>query len=132
MTSVLDSSILMSIEKGNADIKKKLKELSEKHEGPPVIAFITYFEFLFGIQERSAKNREKALSFINEFGVLKINKETAQILSDLKYKYDEKGITLPLADFLIAAQVIENNMLLVTADKDFERIDELRKMVIAE
>ena len=50
----------------------------------------------------------------------------------MKYKYDKKGETLPLADFLIASQVIENNMLLVTADKDFDKIEELRKIVITD
>lgn len=132
MTLVLDTSVLIDLEKGSKDVIARIKELSKTHNGPAVIAFINYFEFLFGIRERNPKNKEKALSFINKFGVLKVNKETAQILSDLKYKYDKKGETLPLADFLIASQVIENNMLLVTADKDFDKIEELRKIAITE
>jgi len=92
--------------------------------------FITYFEFLYGISERSPKNKEKALLFINKFGILRVNKETAEKLYEWKYKYDKDGTALSLADFLIASQVMENNMLLVTADKDFEKIKELRKVVI--
>jgi len=130
MTLVLDSSIIMSLEKGRLAIRKRLKELSEKYEGPPVITFITYFEFLVGIKGRTKENQEKALEFINNIGVLKVRKETAEILANLKHGYDKKGLTLPLADFLIASQVIENNMILVTTDKDFEKIDELKKIII--
>ena len=130
MTLVLDSSIVMSLEKGNLTIKKKLKELSEKYEGSPVITFVTYFEFLVGIKGRSKENQEKALGFINSMGVLKVRKETAEVLANLKHSYDKKGSTLPLADFLIASQVIEHNMLLVTSDKDFDKIKELKKIII--
>ena len=129
MTLVLDSSILMSLEKGRLDIKKRLKKLLEKHEGLPVISFVTYFEFLMGIKERTKENQEKALQFINNIGILKVRKETAEILANLKHSYDKKGITLPLADLLIASQAIENNMLLVTTDKDFKKIEELKKII---
>ena len=70
------------------------------------------------------------MEFIEKFPFLNIKKETARILSDLKYNYEKKGITLPLADLLIAAQTIENNMTLVTMDKGFERIEELKKIII--
>lgn len=130
MILVLDTSILINLEKGEKDTIKKIEELSKVHNSPAVITFVNYFEFLLGIKERNPKNKEKALSFINKFGVLKVNKETADTLSELKYKYDKKGFTLPLADFLITSQVIENNMLLVTKDKDFEKIGELKKVII--
>ena len=130
MIPVLDSSILMNLEKGKTDFKKKISELSEKYDGEPVIAFMTYLEFLMGIKGRSKENQEKAMGFVNKFGILKVNKETAEILSELKYDLEKKGIALPLADLLIAAQVIENRMILVTTDKDFEKIEELKKIIL--
>lgn len=130
MSLVLDTSILINLEKGDKNTIKKLKELSKINDTPAVITFISYFEFLLGIKERNPKNKEKALAFLNRFAILKVNRETVNILSELKYNYDKKGLTLPLADFLIASQVIENNMVLVTADKDFEKIEELKKILI--
>ncbi|MBI2142325.1 PIN domain-containing protein [Candidatus Woesearchaeota archaeon] len=47
-----------------------------------------------------------------------------------KYKYDKKGIILSLADLIIASQVKETNMTLVTKDKIFERIEEINKVLL--
>jgi len=130
MVLVLDTSILISLEKRRKDIIKKIKEISSVHQEPAVITFISYFEFLFGIKDKNLKNEEKAIAFLNKFGVLKINRETARISADLKYKYNKKGFELSLSDLLIASQAIENNMTLVTTDKDFEQIEELKKIII--
>jgi predicted nucleic acid-binding protein len=40
-----------------------------------------------------------------------------------------KGV-ISLADLIIASIVIEKGMILVTSDKDFEKIEELRKIII--
>ena len=50
-------------------------------------------------------------------------KNTADRLVELKQKYE-----LPLADLLIAAQVIENNGILITKDNDFDKIKEIEKI----
>lgn len=47
-------------------------------------------------------------------------------MADLKYKYEKKGIVIPLADLIIANIAIENNTVLVTSDKHFERPEELK------
>ena len=39
-------------------------------------------------------------------------------------------MTLALADLLISSQVIENNLILVTMDKDFEKIESLKKIIL--
>jgi len=130
MIIVLDTSILINLEKGDIKTISKIRELSKIHTSPCLITFINYFEFLVGIRERNPKNKEKALAFIDKFGVIKVNKETAATLSELKCKHDKKGIILPLADLLIAAQIIENNMLLVTSDKDFENIEGLNRVYV--
>ena len=52
-------------------------------------------------------------------------------MADLKYKYEKKGIVVPLADLIIASIAIENNAVLVTSDKDFEKIEELKKIIIS-
>ena len=70
------------------------------------------------------------MQFIGTFPVLNAGKETMKILTDLKYDYEKKEIMLPIANLLIAAQAIENNMTLVTMDKGFERIEELKKIIL--
>lgn len=130
MTFVLDTSILIAIEKRDQKIIKELEKLSTIDSSPPATTFITYFEFLYGLKLKSVKNREKVIESLEEFRVLQTTKATAHILSELKTKYDKSGIKLSFADLLIAAQAIENNYTLVTQDKDFEKVRELNKILI--
>ena len=119
--------MLIDIENRESITLNKLKELSKVYSSPAAISFISYFEFVFGLRGR--KNNSRALAFLNNFSCLQTTKSTAHILSDLKSKYSVKGAILPLADLLIAAQVIENNGILLTRDKDFKVIEELKKIV---
>lgn len=124
MNLILDTSILIEIERKNSEIISKLNELRKIYPAPAKISFISYFEFLYGLRDKLVKNKEKAKSFIELFSVINTQKETASFLVDLKRKYE-----LPLSDLLIAAQVIECKGILVTKDNDFEMIKELEKKI---
>ena len=130
MPLVLDTSILIDIERKKEKTLKKLESFTKIYPVPAKITFINHFEFLLGIKEKEPKNREKSISFLNNFIILNSSRITATILSDLKYMYDKKGINFSLTDLLIASLVIENNMILLTKDKDFEKIEELEKIII--
>ena len=130
MILVLDTSVIIDMERNNSDTINKIKNLIKLHPSEAKITFITYYEFLKGIEKRKIKNKEKATDFINKFEFLNINRKTAEILSELKIKYGSLGIQFSLADLLIAAQVIENQMLLVTEDKNFNKIKELKKVIL--
>lgn len=130
MRLVFDTSVLIAIERGNQNILEKLKKLNEKFPGDPVISFITHFEFLYGLKKNRPKKFENIIHFLKEFFVLETTIETSDILSDLKLKYEKEGKSFSLSDLLIASQVIENNFVLVTMDRDFEDIKELKKIII--
>ena len=130
MSLALDTSILISIEKGDQEIIRKLNELSKKYLLPPQLPFTSYFEFLVGLKIRKPKKYEEILNFFRKFNVLQTTNRTADILSNLKIKYDKLGIILSLADLLSASQVIENQLILITRDKDFEKIEELKKIIL--
>jgi predicted nucleic acid-binding protein len=125
MNLIFDTSILVDLERGYEATIKKLEELRKIYPAPAKIGFISYFEFLLGFKNKSVKNKEKARQFIEKFSVMQTTKNTAEALVTLKQKYE-----LPLADLLIAAQVLENNAILVTKDKDFNMIKEMEKIVI--
>lgn len=130
MSLAIDTSILIPLEKGDKTITQRMVDLRKTYPSPPSITFINYFEFLCGIQERNPKNKSEALSFIELFSLLNTTKNTAIILSGLKAKYDKIGKSFSLSDLLIASQAIENNMTLVTKDKQFEEITELQKIML--
>ncbi|HIH43054.1 TPA: type II toxin-antitoxin system VapC family toxin [Candidatus Woesearchaeota archaeon] len=131
MTLVFDTSLLIEIEKRNKAVIEKLKEYMELYPAAPQITFMNYFEFYDGIQGKQLHNKEKALAFINNFNMINIIKKTGETLSGLKRKYEKLGNIIPLADLMIASQVIENNLILVTLDKDFERIEEMNKIILS-
>ena len=130
MNLVLDTDILIDIEKGQTQTKSKLELLSREYPSSPQITFINLFEFLLGIEVRSEHKKGAALNFVKDFGVLHTTDDTSKLLAHLKSKYDKKGIALSLADFIIATLVIENDLILVTRDTDFEKISELEKIFV--
>ena len=70
------------------------------------------------------------IDFINKFNCLKPSGITAQILAELRNKYEKKGIAIGLADLIVASTAKEHNMAVVTQDKIFEKIDEINKIVL--
>ncbi len=130
MTLLLDTSILIDLEKRDKRILEKIEELSMADPAKASITFINYFEFFDGLRLKSQENRRKSIMFIDKFHFLEPGKTTAQILSDLRHKYEKKGKSFSLSDLIIASQAIENNMTLVTGDKSFEHIEELKKAIL--
>ncbi|MBU3923595.1 MAG: type II toxin-antitoxin system VapC family toxin [Nanoarchaeota archaeon] len=130
MTLAFDTSILIAIERKNKPIIIKLRSLSKLYPIPAQLPFMCYYEFLQGLKIRKPKRQNNLMNFINHFNTLHTTRTTAEILSDLKLKYNKQGIQLSLTDLLIASQVIENHLTLVTMDKDFENITELRKIIL--
>ncbi len=130
MPLVFDTSVIISLEKQDRTIISRLQELSRKHQGIPQASFITYFEFQMGIKNRSPRNQSAAMEFLRNFRCLPATQKTSEILADLKYKYDRKGVALSLAELIIASQSKEANMTLVTKDKTFAAIEEIQRVIL--
>ena len=129
MILVLDTSILIDLEKGHAETIDRLRDLAKQHPFPAQITFITQFEFLYGITERGSKNKAKALEFLSKFAVMNTTVHTAHTLAQLKQESEKKAKNMSLADLIIASLVIEKHFTLITRDRDFEKINELNKMI---
>lgn len=130
MSLAFDTSILIAIEKKNQNTIKELKNLSNIYPAPAQLPFMSHFEFLYGLKKRKPKKLNNLIKFLNNFNVLQTTTTTSNILSNLKLKYDSIGITLSLTDLLIASQIIENHLTLVTSDNDFKNIEELNNQLI--
>jgi|SRR3989344_400810 len=130
MTLLLDTSILIEIERENKDIINEVDKLRRLHPSASIISFITYFEMMEGIIRRNPKNKEKEINFLNNFTCSGASKRTALILAELKTKYDKLGVSLSLADLMIASTSKENSLFLVTRDNHFSKIDEINKIIL--
>ena len=126
MPAIVDTSILIKHQKGDAKIKRELQSVFERYPATPFITFISMFEFLMGIKLWT-KNKTEAIDFLKNFNVINTTEETAEIMVSLKSKYDKQGKIFSLSDLIIASLTIENDMVLITSDKDFEKIEELKR-----
>jgi len=87
------------------------------------------FEYLVGIQLWT-KRKSEAMKFLENFNIINTTEKTAETMTSLKLKYDKAGLQFSLPDLIIASLAIENNMVLVTSDKDFQNIKELKLEII--
>lgn len=125
MSLLIDTSILIDLEKSKKEIVEKILEFESIYPITPKISFISSFEFRMGLINKSEKNMSNAMNFMNQFKTVHTTELTIKNLIKLKSKYE-----LPLADLLIAAQTMEHGCLLVTKDKDFQQIEEIDKIIL--
>lgn len=130
MTLLLDTSILIDVQRKENEVIQRISELKKIHFQPACISFINYFEFYFGLIEKDIKNRQIMIDFINKFNCLKASSVTAQILAELKNKYEKKGIIIGIADLIVASHAKEYNLVLITKDKVFKKIEDLNKIIL--
>lgn len=127
---MLDTSTLIDIDNRIDKTIFSIKELSKTHPENAAISFITYFEYLVGIKNKSYENQQKILSKLKKYNILKADAKTAEYIAELKYSNEKKGVHIPLADLIIAAQAKEHNLILVTKDNHFKNIEEISTILI--
>lgn len=127
MKYVIDTSLLIDINRGNVKVLSVLKNKA-LHAGEPFITSLNFIEYYFG---ELGKGREvEVLKFLDSFKHLTLTRNSAKLYAELSRKYLKQGKTISAFDLLIAAIAIDNNMTLLTGDSDFEKINELKTEVI--
>lgn len=130
MIFIFDTSAIIALEKEDKAALKLISELLKKQTGPPQASFVTYYEFLYGTRNRSPRNQSRAIEFLNNFNCISATKKTAEIIAGLRDKYEKKGVSINLADMIIAAHAKEHNLTLVTADRAFDKVDDINKIIL--
>ncbi|SRR5258708_15826625 len=126
----IDTNSYSNFLRGNKSSKKPFLEAGEIIVSTIVIGEL-YFGFKRGRNER--KNLEILYKFLSDskVKVLKISSQTAKIYSDVKHSLKEKGSPIPENDIWIAACAIETDSTLITFDKHFLSIENLKLIVVA-
>ena len=132
---LLDTNILSEITKPNPNKNVVKKVIENKHIS--TIASVTFEEMLYGAKRLPAgKKQSDLLSFnINfiqaNYDIIPFDVHASWVLSDIRQRLESKGKRAPLADSMIAATAIANNLILVTRNvKDFESIREVSSLMI--
>lgn len=120
---LLDTNIVIALFKGEP---KVLKELARCKIYVPAIVI---GELRYGAEksERADSNHTQIDALINEVTVLPITAETGKCYGDIKNQLRSSGRPIPENDIWIAAITVQNSITLITRDKHFENVNDLKK-----
>lgn len=127
MGLLLDTNVLIEIEKGNKQVIEKLERI--KSEKPHITA-LTVSEFITGTLACITSEQENALNALTKYPVLNTTLSSSILLSHFSHILAKKGRKIPLYDLFIASIAIDNDLTLVTMDNHFKRIPGLEVIYI--
>lgn len=93
------------------------------------ISSISLFELWFGVWKsaRPEENSERLADFMSPLDVVLFDEADACRAGKIRAELERKGLPIGAYDYLIAAQALQRDLLLVTANVgEFSRVDGLR------
>ena len=132
---LLDTNIISEVTKPfpNQAVVKKIQDTIKLS----TIASVSFEEMLYGVKRRaSGKKRDDLFDFCVDYiqanyEIIPFDIHASWINSDIRERLEKKGRKASLADSMIAATAIANNMILVTRNvKDFEDIKEVSALMV--
>lgn len=126
---LLDTSVLIDVERGHKPTIERLGALRQEHPGKVAIAFATLAEFVHGALGRG-KRIERVLEELESYEVLEADAAVAIRWALLNHEMRRAGFVLTQFDLLIAAIAYESGALLVTRDKAFANIPGVDLLVL--
>jgi tRNA(fMet)-specific endonuclease VapC len=125
--SLLDTNVIIKLLNGDGETVKFL----DNTNGIFYIPCITVGELYYGANKSKQKNNNIRLfnEFVSEYPILDINKNTAEVYGIVKHNLLKIGFTIPENDLWIASIAIENGLVLISYDKHFMNIENLRLLI---
>lgn len=121
MKYVLDTSILIGLERGNKAVIEGFGELVSE-ENAFFTTTLNIAEFYYGYAGKNNEAKKKANEFLNRFKLLTLTLDSAMSYAELAYLHDSEGEKVEDFDLLTAAIAMDNNATVITLDKGFDRI----------
>ncbi len=121
MKYVLDTSILIGIERGNKTVIERFGELVSR-ENAFYTTTLNIAEFYYGYAGKSGEAKKTANAFLSRFKLLSLTFDTARSYAELAYLHDKLGEKVEDFDLLTAAIAMNNDATVITLDKGFDRI----------
>ena len=132
---LLDTNVISEITKPNPNKNVVKKVIENKHIS--TIASVTFEEMLYGVKRLPVSKKQNDLRSFNitfiqaNYEIIPFDVHASWILSDIRQRLEANGKRALLADAMIAATAIANNLILVTRNvKDFESIREVSSLML--
>ena len=121
-TYLLDSDVIIAYLRGLEEAVRFVNNLF-RNSVVMGICSINVVEIYAGMKERERDATERLIESLRFFPV---DPETARLAGDMIRNHRGKGITLALADAVIAATAIQNDLILATYNKKHYPMTEVR------
>jgi predicted nucleic acid-binding protein len=128
--SLIDSSIFIAAERGDAGVKAALAQLTPS-EGDFYISAVTVFELLHGVHRASPEKRPTREAYVENalqtFPVLAFDEPAARVFASVDAALTAAGNRLAVEDLIIASTALSGGHDVVTRDlRSFPRVPGLR------
>ncbi|MCH1771587.1 MULTISPECIES: type II toxin-antitoxin system VapC family toxin [Metallosphaera] len=121
MKLLADTSALIEFMRGNEKVRGVMLNADKIYASS-----LSLFELLIG-----SVVKEDILEFIYSLdGILPLTRKDSVVASTIYRELKDKGKLIGLVDILIASQAINRRLVLLTKDKDFERIRGLNPILV--
>ena len=129
MTVLLDTNACIAAINGRpAVLRERLNRRTARGDTVSVSA-ISVFELRYGIAKSAqiVHNRERTELFLVSARILPFDDNDAELAGDIRAALERAGTPIGPYDYLIAAQALRHDLLLVTANvREFSRVEGLR------
>ncbi len=129
MGLILDTNILVEIERSNKEMREEIIVLVGQFGDDLYITSPTLCDFLHGVLNRN-KDKISAIKFLDQYHLLNTSKSSSILFSELKHKLAKEGKMLSEMDLLIASICMAEGKTLVTMDEDFSKINGLNCVLL--
>jgi len=121
---LLDTSIIVALLEGDSALQERLAQAAEVF-----VASIVLGELYFGARKSSRvdENLAQIDSFAATNAVLGCDIETARLYGMIKNQLRQQGHLIPENDIWIAAIARQHDLVLVTRDRHFEHVQDLKQ-----
>ena len=127
---VLDTSILIEIERKNTHILSKLEELRKQNADSVAITAPTYSEYLRGFIKKKPTQKENAIRDLAHYLLLNTTRSSCIRCAELSGELEKAGTTITDMDIVIASIVLEQNGTIITQDKHFKYIPNFKVILM--
>lgn len=119
---LVDTNVIIRFFKGQTELFSLFDDMENLY-----ISSITVGELMYGaeLSKKSDFNRDNYFCFCQQMKVLYPDLEVAKSYGKIKASLKAKGKTIPENDIWIAATCHAANLNLITADSDFDFIDQI-------
>ena len=129
LSFIIDTNVLIEIEKNNKLVLSKIENLDIAKDNI-YITSPSYSEFYLGLLGFSKEKIARQKDRLDRYKILNTSKNSSRILAEIKKSLSDKGIMIPIFDLFIGSIAIDSQLPLITTDRHFSRIPNLRSILI--